>query len=47
MVEIGKVWQDMNDMSKAALLEILAGESFCPKYMETYFYRTHLIARIA
>lgn len=26
MVEIGKVWQDMNDMSKAALLEILAGK---------------------
>ena len=26
MVEIGRVWQDMNDMSKAALLEILAGK---------------------
>lgn len=29
------------------LLENLAGEKFCQKYVETHFYRTHLIARIA
>lgn len=28
------------------LLETIAGE-FCLRYMETYFYRTHLIARAA
>jgi len=29
------------------LLETIAGECFCLKFMETYFYRTHLIALIA
>lgn len=29
------------------LLENLAGEKFCQKYVETHFYRTHLIALIA
>lgn len=29
------------------LLETIAGMKFCQKSMETYFYRTHLIARIA
>ena len=45
--EIGAVWDNLTDVSKAATLEKLAGEIICLKFMETYIYRTHLIARIA
>lgn len=47
IVEIGEVWKDMDNMSQAALLELIAGGVVCLKDMETYFYRTHLIALIA
>ena len=45
--EIGAVWDKLSDVSQAATLEKLAGEQNCLKNMETYFYRTHLNARIA
>lgn len=45
--EIGAVWNQMTDVSQAATLEKLAGECFCLKFVETHFYRTHLIALIA
>lgn len=45
--EIGAVWDQMTDVSQAATLEKLAGERFCLKFVETHFYRTHLIALIA
>ena len=47
LLEISKVWNDLSDISRANVLEVIAGKQFCLKYMETYFYRTHLIARIA
>ena len=47
MLEISKVWDKLNDVSQANVLEKLAGEIICLKFMETYFYRTHLNARIA
>ena len=52
--DISKVYQEILEADKKAgtnrgqaLLEVLAGEKFCLKFMETYIYRTHLIARIA
>jgi TP901 family phage tail tape measure protein len=45
--EIGAVWDKLSDVSQAATLEKLAGELFCLKFVETHFYRTHLIARTA
>lgn len=50
LLEISKVWEDMTDMQQAGLLETIAGEQmfgFCLNYMETCYYRTHLIALIA
>ena len=51
--DISRVYQEIIETDKKAgtnrgqaLLEVLAGE-FCLKFMETYIYRTHLIARIA
>lgn len=44
--ELGAVYDSLTDVSRAALLEKIAGE-FCLKFVETHFYRTHLIARIA
>ena len=51
--DISDVYQEIIETDKKAgtnrgqaLLEVLAGE-FCLKFMETYIYRTHLIARIA
>lgn len=52
--DISEVYQEILETDKKAgtnrgqaLLEVLAGENFCLKFMETYIYRTHLIARIA
>ena len=45
--ELGVVWEDLSDITQANVLERLAGELFCLKTVETHFYRTHLIARIA
>lgn len=45
--EIGKNWEKLSDVSQASALEKLAGEFSCLKFVETHFYRTHLIARIA
>ena len=36
LLAISKVWQDMDDMSQAALLELVAGELSCQLYMKTY-----------
>ena len=50
MLEISKVWDEMTDVQRAGLLETIAGEQmfvFCLNYMETCYYRTHLIALIA
>lgn len=44
---IGQEWQNLTDAEQASLGEALAGEIYCLKNMETYFYRTHLIARTA
>lgn len=44
---IGKEWDNLTDVEQASLGEALAGEIYCLKNMETYFYRTHLIARTA
>ena len=44
---IGKEWDNLTDAEQASLGEALAGEIYCLKNMETYFYRTHLIARTA
>ena len=51
--DIADVWEQIAEEDlktgqnrQNALLEMLAGK-FCLKFMETYFYRTHLIARIA
>lgn len=44
---IGEEWHNLTDIEQASLGEALAGEIYCLKNMETYFYRTHLIARIA
>ena len=44
---IGQEWQNLTDLEQASLGEALAGEIYCLKNMETYFYRTHLIARTA
>lgn len=45
--EIGEVYDKLSDVSQASLLELIAGKNFCLKYVETHFYRTHLIARTA
>lgn len=45
--EIGENWSKMTDASQAAALELMAGEQNCLKFMETYIYRTHLIALVA
>lgn len=47
MQGISKVWKDMSDVDQAALLELIAGDSFRLKCQETGTYRTHLIALIA
>ena len=47
ITELGEVYNSLTDVSQAALLEKIAGDLICLNYMETYFYRTHLIARIA
>lgn len=45
--EIGASWDKLTDVSQAAVLEKLAGEQNCLKFVETHIYRTHLNARIA
>lgn len=44
--ELGAVWENLNDVTQANVLEQLAGE-FLPEICGNTFYRTHLIARIA
>jgi TP901 family phage tail tape measure protein len=45
--ELGAVYNQLTDIQQANLLELIAGEQFCLKFVETHFYRTHLIARTA
>ena len=54
MKGLSEVYQEIVETDKKngtnnlnLLLETIAGEQNCLKNMETYFYRTHLIARIA
>lgn len=45
--EIEETDKKMGNNNLNLLLETLAGESFCLKFVEIHFYRTHLNARIA
>lgn len=54
LLDIANVWEQIakedlatGENRQNALLEMMAGEQFCLKFVETHFYRTHLIARIA
>ena len=54
LLDIAKVWDKIaeedlvtGENRQNALLEMMAGKQICLKFMETYIYRTHLIARIA
>lgn len=44
--ELGAAYKELDDVSQAALLEKIAGELFCLKFVETQIYRTYLIALI-
>lgn len=47
MLGISQVWKDMSDVDQAALLELIAGDSFSPEIYRNIYLRTHLIALIA
>ena len=54
LLDISKIYKEIQEEDKKygtnranALVEYIAGEIFCLKFMETYIYRTHLTALIA
>lgn len=54
MLGLSEIYEELQEQDKklgnnsaTALIELIAGEQICLKFMETYIYRTHLIALIA
>lgn len=54
MLGLSEIYKELQEQDKklgnnsaTALIELIAGEQICLKFMETYIYRTHLIALIA